>query len=111
MIDAYADHIADTVGQQLVGSHSQLAEAWYRRRAERGKGEEAAGALFGLDLEQSQVDRGRAFISGVIERAGEDGLARLWVSARNLPTPAEVDAPGLWLERISLPELGEQTES
>lgn len=105
VIDAYADHVATTVGQKLVGSHSQLAEAWYRRRIERGKGEEAAGALFGLDLDQSQVDRGRSFVSGVVERAGADGLARLWASARNLPTPSEVDAPGLWLERISLPEL------
>jgi putative hydrolase len=105
VIDAYADHVAESVGTALVSSHSQLAEAWYRRRIERGKGEEAAGSLFGLDLEQAQVDRGRAFVSGVIERAGEDSLARLWSSARNLPTPAEVDAPGLWLERIDLPEL------
>jgi uncharacterized protein (DUF2342 family) len=44
-------------------------------------------------------------VSGVVERAGEEGLAKLWVSVRNLPTPSEVDAPGLWLERISLPEL------
>ena len=109
VIDAYADHIATLVGEKLVGSHSQLAEAWYRRRTERGKGEEAAGALFGLDLDQTQVDRGRSFVSGVVERAGEDGLARLWISERNLPTPSEVDAPGLWLERISLPELDEPT--
>jgi uncharacterized protein (DUF2342 family) len=107
VIDAYADHIADQVGQKLVGAHAQLAEAWYRRRIERGKGEEAAGALFGLDLEQSQVDRGRAFIAGVIERAGEEALSGLWSSARNLPTPPEVDAPGLWLERIRLPEIDE----
>jgi uncharacterized protein (DUF2342 family) len=105
VIDGYADHVANVVGQKLVGSHTQLAEAWYRRRTERGKGEEAAGALFGLDLDQAQVDRGRAFIAGVIERAGVDGLTKLWVSTRNLPTPSEVDAPGLWLERISLPEL------
>jgi putative hydrolase len=105
VVDAYADHVATVVGQKLVGSHSQLAEAWYRRRIERGKGEEAAGALFGLDLDQAQVDRGRSFVSGVVERAGEDGLAQLWTSERNLPTPSEVDAPGLWLERISLPEL------
>jgi putative hydrolase len=105
VVDAYADHIATVVGVKLVGAHTQLAEAWYRRRTERGKGEEAAGALFGLDLEQAQVDRGRAFVAGVIERAGEDGLTRLWEPVRNLPTPAEVDAPGLWLERIDLPEL------
>jgi uncharacterized protein (DUF2342 family) len=111
VVDAYADHIATQVGKRLVGSHSQLAEAWYRRRTERGMGEEAAGALFGLDLDQTQVDRGRSFVSGVIERAGEEGLGRLWVNGLNIPTPAEVDAPGLWLERISLPELDEPTGS
>jgi uncharacterized protein (DUF2342 family) len=105
VVDGYADHVANQVGTKLVGSHAQLAEAWYRRRTERGKGEEAAGSLFGLDLDQVQVDRGRSFISGVLERAGDDGLAKLWSSARNLPTPSEVDAPGLWLERINLPEL------
>ncbi len=105
VIDGYADHVANLVGKKLVGSHTQLAEAWYRRRTERGKGEEAAGALFGLDLDQAQVDRGRAFISGVLERAGDEGLGKLWVTEKNLPTPSEVDAPGLWLERISLPEL------
>ena len=110
VVDAYADHIATVVGAKLVGAHTQLAEAWYRRRTERGKGEEAAGALFGLDLDQAQVDRGRAFVAGVVERAGEDGLARLWSPARNLPTPAEVDAPGLWLERIDLPELDAPTD-
>jgi putative hydrolase len=106
VVDAYADHIATQVGAKLVGSHALLAEAWYRRRTERGKGEEAAGALFGLDLEQAQVDRGRAFVAGVVERAGEESLARLWEPVRNLPTPAEVDAPGLWLERIDLPSSG-----
>ena len=105
VIDGYADHVADVVGTKLVGSHTQLAEAWYRRRIERGKGEEAAGALFGLDLDQPQVDRGRAFIAGILERAGDEGLSKLWASSSNLPTPSEVDAPGLWLERIALPEL------
>ncbi len=107
VIDAYADHIANTVGQKLVGSHSQLAEAWYRRRTERGKGEEAAGALFGLDLEQAQVDRGRAFVAGVIERAGDEGLVQTVGVGPQPADPVRGRRPGLWLERISLPELGE----
>jgi len=111
VVDAYADHIATVVGAKLVGAHTQLAEAWYRRRTERGKGEEAAGALFGLDLDQTQVDRGRSFVAGVIERTGGESLGRLWSPARNLPTPAEVDAPGLWLERIDLPELDSPADS
>ena len=40
-----------------------------------GQGRGGSRCTVGLDLEQAQVDRGRAFIAGVIERAGEDGLA------------------------------------
>jgi uncharacterized protein (DUF2342 family) len=39
----------------------------------------------------------------VIDRAGREGLSRLWQQAGALPTPAEVDAPGLWLARLDLP--------
>ena len=48
------------------------------------------------------TQRGSTFVDGVVERAGQEGLARLWVSAAELPTPAEIDAPGLWLARIDL---------
>jgi uncharacterized protein (DUF2342 family) len=60
--------------------------------------------LLGLELTQEQYDRGAAFVDGVLERAGPEGLARVWTSERELPTPAEVDAPGLWLARIDLPD-------
>ncbi len=103
-LGGYVDHITATIATSLTGSAAALTEAWYRYRIEDAKGEQAAGALFGIDLGREQVDRGVAFARGVVERAGEDGLALLWMSDRTLPTPAEVDAPGLWLERISLPE-------
>jgi uncharacterized protein (DUF2342 family) len=79
-----------------------LREAWYRYRIEEGKGEIAFAGLFGLAVGQAEVDRGRAFVQGVIERAGPDALMRLWSDELDLPTPAEVDAPGLWLARIGL---------
>ncbi len=102
-LGAYVDHITASVAGTLVGSPAALAEAWYRYRVQDTTGEQAAGALFGLDLSRTQVDRGTAFVNGVVERAGEPALARLWSDERHLPTPAEVDAPGLWLERIDLP--------
>ena len=47
------------------------------------------------------MDEGHAFIGGVIERAGFDGLSGLWSKTGNLPTVNEIVAPGLWLERIN----------
>lgn len=103
-VEGYVDHVMDSVGRRLITSYGALSEALKRRRVERTEGDRFVEHLFGLELGQAQYDRGTAFVRGVIEREGDDGLARLWQSARNLPTPAEVDAPGLWLERISFPE-------
>lgn len=103
-VEGYADHILDRVGQRLVPGYAALVEALRRRRAERGEGEKFVARLFGLDVSPAQYERGRSFVTGVVERAGQEGLGRLWRSERELPTPAEVDAPGLWLERIDLPD-------
>ncbi len=101
-IGAYVDHITARIAETLTSSAAALREAWYRYRIEEGKGEQAFAGLFGLDVGQEEVDRGRAFVRGVIERVGEDALGRLWSDELDLPTPAEVDAPGLWLARIGL---------
>jgi putative hydrolase len=102
-IEGYVDDVMDGVGRKLIGSYPSLTEALRRRRVERGDGDKFVERLFGLELTQSLYDRGAAFVGGVRERAGDEGLARLWRSASELPTPAEVDAPGLWLARIDLP--------
>jgi uncharacterized protein (DUF2342 family) len=48
------------------------------------------------------VQRGKDFISGVVDRSGEAMLTRMFDTVGGLPTPAEIDAPGLWLARIEL---------
>lgn len=96
------DHVLDVVGAKLIGSYSMLTEALRRRRVEASEADRFVERLFGLELVQATYDRGSAFVDGVIERAGEDGLRRLWASPEHLPTPNEVDAPGLWLARIDL---------
>lgn len=98
----YVDWVMDTVGTTLIGSYGRITEALRRRRVETGEGDRFVGHLLGLHVGQAQYDRGAAFIEGVAERAGADGVARLWSDERNLPTPSEVDAPGLWLARIDL---------
>ncbi|HSH60649.1 MAG TPA: zinc-dependent metalloprotease [Acidimicrobiales bacterium] len=103
-IEGYVDHVLSTTGGHMVGSAPALIEAMRRRRADAGEGGRLVEQLFGLELGPAQYERGTAFVRGVLERAGDEGLARLWRSERELPTPAEVDAPGLWLERIDIPD-------
>jgi putative hydrolase len=96
----YVDHVMDEIGGKLIPSYRMTTEALRRRRVTAGESARFVERLLGLDLGQRQYDRGTAFIDGVVERAGEDGLRRLWASEATLPTPAEIDAPGLWLARI-----------
>ncbi len=103
-ISGYAEHVTAVVAKRLIGGHAPIGEAMRRRRVGRGAGEKMAEQLFGLSLDQDQVDRGERFVTGVLDRSGDAELARLFLDADSLPTPAEVDAPGLWLARLGLEE-------
>ncbi|HUB71408.1 MAG TPA: zinc-dependent metalloprotease [Acidimicrobiales bacterium] len=98
-LTGYADYFVESVGQRLVGSYALVSEAFRRRRLEDGPGQKVLGKLLGIEVGQGVVDKGHSFIAGVVERAGEAALGRLWASTATMPTPAEVDAPGLWLAR------------
>lgn len=102
-IMGYVDYVVDSIGSTLIKSYEQLCEALQRHRTELSTSDRFAERMLGLEIDQSQHDRGNAFIKGIVERAGEESLKRLFDDPSNLPTPAEVDAPGLWLARIDLP--------
>jgi putative hydrolase len=104
VIEGYADLVLARVGQRLIPSFDQIHEAMQRHRVERGEAERFIEGLLGLKLERDHYDRGQAFCSGVVGRAGLDGLNRLWERDSMLPTPNELAAPGLWLARIELPD-------
>ena len=101
-IVGYADHIVATTSARLLGGQGQLGEALRRRRIEVGGADQMAERLLGLTIDRQLFERGGAFISGILERAGDEGLTQLWSDSIHLPTPAELDAPGLWLARIEL---------
>ena len=104
LVVGVVDHVLDVVGGKLIPSYGMLTEALRRRRVEASEADRFVERMLGLELVQATYDRGAAFVDGVVERAGEDGLRRLWEADRFLPTPAELDAPGLWLARIDLPD-------
>ena len=114
VVEGYVDWVLDQIGARLLTSFGQLAEAMRRRRVETDQASRFVERLFGLELTQDTLDRGSAFMHGVVERAGPHALDRLWSDAANLPTPAEIEAPGLWLARTgddqTLPELPRDLE-
>jgi len=101
-IVGYVDHIMDTVGNNLIASYGQLTEALRRRRVTTAESDRFVERLLGLELDQALYDRGRAFIDGIVELGGDEGIAKLWESTETLPTPNELGSPGLWLARMEI---------
>jgi len=99
----FVDYTVDSVAARIIGGDAlRIAEAVRRRRVEAGADDVFIERLLGLQVTPALVQRGKAFVAGVVDRAGEAGLAPLFTRAGALPTPAELDAPGLWLARIEL---------
>ena len=116
VLEGYADEVLGRIGRRLIPSYDQIHEAIQRHRIERGEAERFIEGLIGLKLERDDYERGAAFCRGVVERAGNEGLNRLWSGVQMVPTPPELEAPGLWLARIDLPDqitacLGLRTRS
>ena len=101
VVVGYTDWIVDAVAVRLVGGNAlRIAEAARRRRVETSASDTFIEQLLGIRLGDEQIGRGKAFVQGVVDRAGERGLDPLLARADAIPTPNELDAPGLWLARL-----------
>lgn len=107
VLAGYADSVLEDVGRRLIPSFDRIREASHRHRVERGEAARFLETLLGFELSRQDYERAAAFCAGVAQRAGPGGLRRLFEDEAKFPTPAELEAPGLWIERINLPaDLG-----
>jgi putative hydrolase len=74
--------------------------------ARRDADPQSPGRLFALllraDPDRAAATRGERFCREVLGATDIDGLDRVWAHPENLPTAAELDVPGRWLERAGL---------
>ncbi len=97
------DYLVDSVAARVIGGDAlRIAEAVRRRRLESSPDDLFVQRLLGLRLTQEQVQRGKVFTGGAADRVGESRLADMFAKPEPLPTPAELEAPGLWLARLDL---------
>jgi putative hydrolase len=102
VLESYADSVVERIGEPMVKTLSTIREAMRRHRVERSEADRFIQRLLGLDPSRRRHDQAAAFCRGVEERAGAEALDRLLEGEPMLPTPAELEAPGLWLARIEL---------
>jgi putative hydrolase len=101
VVVGYTDWIVDAVAVRIVGGNAlRIAEAVRRRRVETTASDTFVEQLLGIRLGDDQVARGKQFVQGVVDRAGDGGMGPLLRRPDAIPTPNELDAPGLWLARL-----------
>ncbi len=99
LIAGYLDHELSASVDRLFGGKTNIVEAWQRYQINEIDKERG---VLGIDLDQDNEDRGKRFISGVLQRESDSVLDLIWKDENTLPTVAELDAPGLWLERLKI---------
>ncbi|KJF16006.1 MULTISPECIES: zinc-dependent metalloprotease [Acidithrix] len=95
-----ADYVASNAARHLLGTFDSLAEATRRKRIDRPQGVDLFEKIFGIGADAGTYELGHKFIFGVLERNGEEALARIVNDSIAFPTANEVEAPGLWLARL-----------
>ena len=98
----FVSHTVDAIGGGLITTSERIKQQFRQRWIDVSPADRFMERLLGLEIDVGTFERGDRFITGIVERAGDDGLSRLWADELDLPTAAEVDAPGLWLARIGL---------
>ncbi len=100
LVEGYAEHVMDAVGDELDPGYSQLRRALDRDRERRGLLDSIVSKLLGLDMKMAQYRRGKAFADEVVRTAGIRALNRAWSEPEALPNAEELDAPSEWVERV-----------
>jgi coenzyme F420 biosynthesis associated uncharacterized protein len=99
VLEGYAEHVMDAVGEQVLDDLPALRAKLSRRRRDRSGLLKVLERLIGMDLKLRQYEQGKAFCDGVVARGGIEALNRVWDGPEAMPTMAELDDPAAWVKR------------
>jgi coenzyme F420 biosynthesis associated uncharacterized protein len=101
VVEGHAEHTMDVVGKDIIPSLAQLRAGLEQRRASRSTPLRLIERLLGIELKMRQYREGKRFCDIVVTRGGIAALNGVWAGERALPSQAELQDPGLWLERTA----------
>ena len=101
VIEGYAEHVMDALGDHLLPEYDGLRAAMDRRRRNRSAPERVLERLLGLDFKLRQYELGKRFCDGVAEAGGIEALNRVWTAPEAIPTAGELSRPEAWIERTA----------
>ena len=102
LVEGYAEHVMDAVGDQLDPGYTVLRRALDKDRERRGLLDSIVSKVLGLEMKLAQYRRGKAFADEVVRTHGIRTLNRAWSGPGALPRPEELDSPSEWVDRVGV---------
>ncbi|WP_029291461.1 zinc-dependent metalloprotease [Cellulomonas sp. HZM] len=103
LLEGHADVAMDDAGPAVVPTVREIRRRFEARRdrsAAAGGVERLLRRVLGLDLKLAQYRDGAAFVRGVRDSVGWDGLNAVWAAPAHLPSQAEIADPAAWVRRV-----------
>ena len=103
-VEGYADRLVRLAGGDLLPSIDRIEAAYDLHRTEPDQAEQFLQQFAGLKLDRGLATDASAFCDEVVDRWGEDTLAKVWHEPDNMPSLAELTDPIGWAARVVLDE-------
>ena len=96
-VEGYAELLMD---RAFDTEYADLRAKLDARRKGGGPVVQLFRRLLGLGLKRQQYERGAAFFEAIADARSVAAASAVWEAPENLPTEAELDSPGRWLQRV-----------
>lgn len=100
LLEGHAEYIMNQVPASAIPTRAHLEGAMRERRGHTNPIKALVQKATGMDLKMAQYSDGVAFVQGVIEEAGIEGLNQIWTDPLNVPSPEELTSPLTWVHRV-----------
>jgi coenzyme F420 biosynthesis associated uncharacterized protein len=100
LLEGHADVVMDASGPQVIRTLPVIRARFEARRDGRGPLDVLLRRLLGLEAKVAQYRTGAAFVHGVVDEVGHEGLNAVWSGPDALPTATEILDPAAWLRRV-----------
>ena len=100
LLEGHGNYVMSELGRRHVHGEERMARVLQARRNRGGLSGQVQKAL-GLEMKLRQYETGERFVRAVIDDGGAGALDAVWGAPSALPTLAELDDPGAWVDRCS----------
>jgi coenzyme F420 biosynthesis associated uncharacterized protein len=98
--EGYSNFVMHRVGREHIEGFDELEKAFHQRSNSRPALERIVLAVTGLSMKLRQYEVGEHFLDAVHKQGGMELVNRVWEGPELMPTPRELRAPQLWIDRV-----------